>query len=136
MEQALAGYQDVESTEVAGPQYVNNAYTTLGRIALARGDLSGATEHLAAATRRTQEIGFAWGLGESLRSLGDLARDSGDCAGAAARYGESVTLVRQHGDKRLLADALAGIASVAAARAQAERAARLHGAAATLHQRL
>ena len=35
-----------------------------------------------------------------------------------------------------MADALDGVASVAAARGQAERAARLHGAAATLRERL
>jgi hypothetical protein len=136
MEQALVIYQEAESTEVADPQDVNNAHTTLGRIALAGGDRVGASEYLAVALQRQQAIGFSWGLGEALRSLGDLARDSGDLIAAAAHYRESVRTAQQHGDKRLLADALAGVAGVAAAEAQPEQAARLYGAVAALRNQL
>jgi DNA-binding CsgD family transcriptional regulator len=47
-----------------------------------------------------------------------------------------VALTHDHGDRRFLTNALAGIASVAATRGQAERAARLYAATAVLREQL
>jgi predicted ATPase/DNA-binding CsgD family transcriptional regulator len=136
IEGALELYRECESTSIAGPQYVSNAYARMGQIALARGDISGASIYLEEALRQRRDQGFIWGLSDTLRSLGDLARDQGDLDGAMARYAESVTTAREHGDRFLFANAFSGIASVAAVRGQAERAARLYGAAAALRGEL
>ena len=136
IEGALELYRESESTSIAGPQYVSNAYARMGQIALARGDISGASVYLEEALRQRRDQGFIWGLSDTLRSLGDLARDRGDLDGAMVRYAESVTTAREHGDRLLFANAFSGIAGVAAARGQAERAARLYGAAAALRGEL
>jgi non-specific serine/threonine protein kinase len=136
MDQALALYRETERATVAGPQYVSSAYALLGRIALARGDTAGAETYLEEGLRQLREQDFIWRLSDTLRSLGDLARDRGDLDGAMARYTESVKLAQDHGDRLFLANALTGVAGVAAARGQPERAARLYGAAAALRDEI
>src|SRR5262249_11833327 len=132
MDAALALYRETEGATVAGPQYIGSAYALLGRIALARGDTTGAEAYLEEGLRQLREQDFIWRLSDTLRSLGDLARDRGDLDGAMARYAESVKLAQDHGDRLFLANALTGVASVATVRGQPERAARLYGAAAAL----
>ena len=136
LDEALALFRELEPALVAGPQYVSQAYARRGQIALAVGDLAGAARYLEEAERRQRALGHTWGLSETLRYLGDLARARGDLDAALARYRESLALAEESGDRLFVADALDGVASVAAARGQAERAARLHGAAATLRERL
>jgi predicted ATPase/DNA-binding CsgD family transcriptional regulator len=136
MERALALYRDLESTVVAGPQYVSSAYALLGRIAFARGDSAAAQEYLEEGLRGLRAQGFTWRIADTIRSLGDLARDRGDLAGAMTRYTESVNLAQEHGDRLFLADALSGVASVAAAQGDPARATRLFGAAAAIREQL
>jgi predicted ATPase/DNA-binding CsgD family transcriptional regulator len=136
MEEALALFRQIETTAVAGPQYVSSAYTNLGEIALARGDDARATAYLEEALGRQRALGFSWALAETLWTLGDIARDRGDLQGALAVYRESVELARDHGDRRFLAEALSGIAGVAVARGQPERAIRLLGGTAALREQL
>ena len=124
LEGARALYRETEAETVAGPQYVSSAYALLGRIALAQGDTERATTYLDEGLRQLREQDFIWRLSDTLRSLGDLARDRGDLNGAMERYAESAKLAEEHGDLLFLANALTGIASVAAARRQPERAAR------------
>ena len=88
------------------------------------------------AERRQRAQSFAWGLSETLRYLGDLARTRGDLDAALGCYRESLALAGERGDPRLTAAALDGVAGLAAVRGQAERAARLHGAAAALREHL
>jgi predicted ATPase/DNA-binding CsgD family transcriptional regulator len=132
MEQALAQFLAIESSALAGPQYVSAAYTNLGQIALAQGDAAGAIAHLEEALRRQRALGYAWMMGDTLRVLGDIARDRGEYARALASYRESVELARDHRDRRFLAEVLSGIAGVAVAQERPERAARLLGARAAL----
>ena len=125
LDEALAVFLELEPALVGGPQYVSGTHACRGRIALAAGDLAGAARYLEEAARRQRELGFAWGLSRTLRWLGDLARARGDLDAALGRYRESLELAQESGDQLRAADALDGVAGVAAARGQAERAARL-----------
>jgi predicted ATPase/DNA-binding NarL/FixJ family response regulator len=136
MEQALAQFLAIESTAIAGAQYVSAAYTNLGQIALAQGDSTGAIANLEEALRRQRALGYAWMMGDTLRVLGDIARDRGDYTRALGSYRESVMLARDHRDRRFLAEVLSGIAGVAVAQGRPERAARLLGATAALRDQI
>jgi predicted ATPase/DNA-binding CsgD family transcriptional regulator len=136
MEQALEQFLAIESTAIAGAQYVSAAYTNLGQIALAQGDETGAVAHLEEALRRQRALGYAWMMGDTLRVLGDIARDRGDYTQALGSYRESVKLARDHRDRRFLAEVLSGIAGVAVAQGRPERAARLLGATAALRDQI
>ena len=135
MDEALALYRKLEPALVAGPQYVSLACARRGVIAFAAGDLAGAARLLEEAERRQRALGYAWGLGATLRWRGDLAHARGDLAGALARYREGLAVAREGGHPLWEADALDGVAAVAAARGQPERAAQWHGAAAALRDR-
>jgi non-specific serine/threonine protein kinase len=135
-EEALTLFQKLDDTPTAGPQSISVLYANLGQIALARGDETAATAYLEEALRRQRELGFAWGIGDTLRYLGDLARDRGDYEQALDAYRESVEQTRHHGDRRFLAETLVGIAGLANDQSQPELAARFYGAAATLHEQI
>jgi non-specific serine/threonine protein kinase len=111
-------------------------YVTLGLISLAQGETERASIHLEEAQRRQRSLGYTWGLSGTLRALGDVTLARGDHAQALAYYREGLGLVDEHGDRRFLAENLAGIAGAVAARGQPERAARLYGAAARLREQL
>ena len=136
MDQALALTRELERMTIGGPLAVSLAYARRGLIAHVSGDLAGAAAYLEEAERRLRALGHAWGLSETLPYLGDVARDRGDLAGALARYRESLPLVQAHGDRLLVAGALAGVANVEAARGRPQRAARLDGAVAALREEL
>ena len=63
-----------------------------------------------------------------------MAHAQGDDGRATALYEESLALCRELGDKHGLAECLEGLAGVAVAQQQLERAARLLGAAETLRE--
>jgi tetratricopeptide (TPR) repeat protein len=67
-----------------------------------------------------------------LHSLGEIAREQGDYNRAIAFFYESLKICREKGEKRNIPFCLEGLAAVAAMRKQAERAAYLFGAAATM----
>ena len=66
-------------------------------------------------------------------ALGDLARAEGDLSLAGAHFRESLTIARPLARNRVIAQALEGLASVAASQGRREVAARLLGAADALH---
>jgi hypothetical protein len=66
--------------------------------------------------------------------LAAIIHAQGDDERAMALYGESLALRRELGDKHGLAECLEGLAGVAVAQRQLERAARLLGAAETLRE--
>lgn len=133
--QTQAALASCQGLDPAAP-LVSLIHANLGQIALAGGDLAGATAHLEEAERRQRALGFAWGLGDTLRYLGDLARERGDYERALNFYRESLELARDHGDRRFLAETLAGIAGSAAVQSRPVRAARLYGAAAALREQI
>ncbi|HEU0165258.1 MAG TPA: LuxR C-terminal-related transcriptional regulator [Thermomicrobiales bacterium] len=119
-----------------GPHFVSIASYYLGQAALAEGDLPGATAHLEQAIVLQRALGFTWLLTGTLRTFGNLAHLLGDRDRELAAYRESLELVKQHGDLRYLAEALCGVASVAAEQHRATEAARLFGAVASLRREL
>ena len=101
---------------------------TWARLPLPPGDAGRAKTHAEEAVRRQRNSGFIWALGDTLRILGDVAREQGEPGHALAAYRESVDLTHDYGDRRFLANAVAGIAAVAAAMGRLEHAARLYSA--------
>jgi len=134
--EALAACRVVDSNTLSDSPLVSLIYANLGQIALAGGDVADATAYLEEAERRQRALGFAWSLGDTLRYLGDLARAGRDHERAMGYYRESLELAHDHGDRRFLAETLAGIAATAAEQGLAVRAARLYGAAATLRDQI
>jgi non-specific serine/threonine protein kinase len=136
MAEALDLFLQTEAIAPAGPQRVSVAQANMAQIALAQGDADRAAHHVAEAVRHQRDLGYTWALGDTLRILGDVAHERGDYTAALTAYRESVMLTHDHGDRRFLTNALAGIAGVAAAQRQPERAARLYSATAVLRDQL
>jgi DNA-binding CsgD family transcriptional regulator len=135
-EAVVERFEQVEQALPTGPHWVGVAYANRAQTAVLLGDSGTATAALEQAVSRQRALGFSWGLGDALRVRGDLARERGDYDRAATDYREAVALWRDHHDLRLLTDALTGLAGVAAHTDQAERAARLYGAASAQRTRL
>src|SRR5918999_4574396 len=106
----------------------------LGALAYAQGALPLATSRFEAALLEQRAIDDHWGMGVSLVRLGSAARDQGDTARALALFAEGLALLTELGDRRIIALALDGVAGLAIAWGQPERAARLFGAAAALRE--
>ncbi len=136
MEEALTMLLAIEAEQPAGPQLVSVAQANLAQISLAQGDTVRAATHAAAAVERQRALGYTWALGDTLRILGDVAHRAGEHERALAAYQESVALTHDHGDRRFLTNALAGIACVAASQRRFERAAHLFAATAVLREEL
>ncbi len=135
-EGALTIFQEIAQEAPAGPQFLSLITANLGQIAFARGDKETALNYLDEAARQQRALGFAWGLGDTLRFLGDISVDLGKPSQALAAYRESVELARDQGNRRFLAESLVGIAGLSAIGGEPERTARLYGAAAALRQQI
>ena len=135
-DEAITLLLPIEGTETPGPAALSRTYANLGRSAFAQRDFVRAAAALQESLVRASAVGFIWGHGDTLRSLGDLAREQGDYEQALACYRESVELAREHGDPNFLAMALAGISVVAAAQERLESAVHLAAAAAALRERV
>jgi non-specific serine/threonine protein kinase len=132
--QALDQYRALEGSVHEAPQMVYMTHAQLGQILLAQGDLGAATTHLDQALAGHRALGFRWGLGDALCRLGHVERRHGNLERAAAYYRESIELGQAHGDPRLIAESIAGVAGVAAANGEFERAVQLFGVVATLRR--
>ncbi len=111
-----------------------------GVLAYGLGDLAGAEATIADAVARHRRLGDAgtapgW-VASALNDLGVVVGERGDLARAAALHAESLDRWRRAGTREGVADALANLATVAAASGQPEQAARLFGAAAALAEAL
>jgi predicted ATPase/DNA-binding CsgD family transcriptional regulator len=134
LEEALALYRELSDSVEVAPVFASNALTSLGVTAYLAGNLELAAARLEEALGQQRALGFTWNAGQTLGNLGDVARDQGDYRRALAFYQESLVLLSKHRDQRLIAAALAGVASVALALGQPEPAARLFGAAEVLRE--
>jgi DNA-binding CsgD family transcriptional regulator len=105
------------------------ATVNLGIVAAQQGDVARAREWLEAGLAEHRARHNTWGAGFALRALGDLALGAGDRAAAAACYRECITLWREHGFLRGIAQSMVGLASVAAETGPPQRLAQLLGAA-------
>lgn len=111
------------------------ARSGLALAARRQGDYGRARELHREALSYYREAGFAAEVAHSLASLGYVEELRGDLAAAQARHRESLRLARDLPDQRTLAFVLEGLACVAAARQQPERAAALLGAAESIRTR-
>src|SRR5205823_4155980 len=76
-----------------------------------------------------RELGDKWSIAASLGNLGHVTYSQGDYAAARSLYEESLAIGRELGDKLGIAICLVGLGGVAAGMGQAQRGARLLGAA-------
>jgi non-specific serine/threonine protein kinase len=132
IERALDMLRRAESSTPVGPQLVSVALANLGQIALANGDPLRAISAAGEAIDRQRSLGYTWALGDTLRILGDALFESREFHSALEAYGESVAITKDEGDRRFLANALAGIANVAAALRRPTLATHLLAAVSTL----
>jgi predicted ATPase/DNA-binding CsgD family transcriptional regulator len=111
------------------------AYTRIhmGEVARDVGDAAEARRQWEHATAHMRAVGERRGLGIVLFRLATLAAAS-DPAGSAALHAEALAVRWEVGDRRGIAEGLEGVAKLAAKRGNADRAARLLGAAEGLRE--
>jgi DNA-binding CsgD family transcriptional regulator len=115
--------------------YVGHMLYALGVVVYRQhGDLDQAEAYFTEALQWFQDSGDTYGAGIALANLGRVARDRGDYAEAAALYADGLTLHWDDADRGRIAACLNGLGIVAALAGQAERAARLCGAAEVLRE--
>jgi non-specific serine/threonine protein kinase len=79
-----------------------------------------------------RSVGNAWGVGIALQDLAQVERERGRELRAAALFAECLAVAQEIADSRRVAECLEGFAELAFGAGQAERAARLFGAAQVL----
>jgi non-specific serine/threonine protein kinase len=129
IERGLAVSQGADPADVAVRTNHIEQILILGDVAAAVGDLAEAGTRFEEATALAQTECFDWYLSDTLPGLGNVSLLRGDVDGAEALYREALPVAVRFGDAARLAGALVGLAAVAAARGQAELAARRIGAA-------
>ena len=134
LEEALAATQDVADRRLA-QILAGRVSINLAVAPRAQGQYALAEEHLAAALRLLQEVGYTQGIILALGDLGNLARDQGDYARALALFREALELGRNHPGTRFVTEVIEAVGIVAAA-GQADRATRLLSAASAQRDRL
>ena len=135
LEEALTAAGAVADRRLAG--------ILLGRITInlavgprAQGQYALAAAHLEEALRLERDAGYTDGMILALGDLGNLARDQADYARAMAFYREALELGENHPGARVVTEVIEAVAIAAAAVGEAERAARLLGAAEAQRDRL
>lgn len=115
---------------------VHNALHNLGDLAADRGDVARARAlHLESLAIR-RRVGAAVGIAASNLSLGTIALAVGDPATARSHFVDSVAGFAELGDEGGIAEGLRGLAAVASEARDADRTARLLGAAEAIDRRL
>lgn len=133
LNQALALAPMIPETMVAGT-LTATVVANLGVIAHGQGDLDLAQTRYEEGLRLYRAFGHAHGTSRALRDLGDLYRDRGDFVDSQARYRESVDVLGEQTEVRVVVDALEGLALAATAYQLPAQAARLLGAAEELRE--
>ncbi len=121
-----------------------HAYDGMGLLARRRGDPALAAQYHQKALAIYRELGRRTGMrglpglvqALSLSSLGSCKQMLGDLAEAERCHREALAAAREHGAPFTIAFCLEGLAGVAAAGGEAERAARLLGSAAGIRDRM
>ena len=136
LEESLAAAQGVTDQRLAG-LLAGQVLVNLSAPPRARWDHALAAERLEAALRRLREAGGSISSEIlALGDLGDLARDRGEHARALGLYHEALRLVRGNPGTRVVTDVIEAVGVVATAVGQAERGARLLGAAGARRERM
>jgi predicted ATPase/class 3 adenylate cyclase/DNA-binding CsgD family transcriptional regulator len=112
----------------------------LGDLARCQGDYERAAALYDESLTIFQEVGDRWGMAVVRHNLGYVARARGDYTQAAALFAESLVRFQALGERWSIGDCLAGLAAVATRAGRqlmdAQRAARLLGAAESVHEAL
>jgi predicted ATPase/class 3 adenylate cyclase len=115
---------------------VRRARHLLGQQAAAVGDLERARELLRDTAEGSRRVGDSFSEASSLHSLGDVELQSENIDAAEAAYIEGLRIAWHGGADRLVCYCLSGLAAVAAANGDADRAALLWGFAEAYEERL
>jgi predicted ATPase/class 3 adenylate cyclase len=128
-EEGLSLAREIDAKDLI-PILLNN----VGEIARIRGDYEEARRLYQQAVDGNREIGNRLGTAIGLLNLGFVAYTQEDYAAAHSFFEQSLAIMRELGGKVNYASCLEGLAAVYAAQGQAERAARLLGAAETVRE--
>jgi predicted ATPase/DNA-binding CsgD family transcriptional regulator len=133
---AAADYEDAVARfrRLGEPIWEGVSLRDLGVVAGAQGEHERATAYHEQALVVWRRLDHPWGVPAALRDLADEALCRGDAAAALPLYRESLERWLLLGEKLHVAGSLLGPATVALESGQAERAARLLGASAALHE--
>jgi predicted ATPase/DNA-binding CsgD family transcriptional regulator len=136
LEAAAALYEDAVARfrRLGEPIWEGAALRDLGVVAGAQGAHERATAYHEQALAVWRRLDHPWGVPAALRDLADEALCRGDAAAALPLYRESLERWLLLGETLHVAGSLLGPATVALESGQAERAARLLGASAALHE--
>jgi tetratricopeptide (TPR) repeat protein len=113
--------------ELGNKRGIADLLLSLGDLTRQEGDYAAAHAHYDECLALDQELGVKGGA--VLGALGDLAADEGDYGEARRLWGVSLSECQQVGNRRGVPECLEGFAYVSLRQGQAERAARLLGAA-------
>jgi non-specific serine/threonine protein kinase len=94
------------------------------------GDIAGAARLLDEGLAISRQVGYRWGIAQSLGQRAHVARSEGNPALAAQLFAELIPIAQEFADEHMVMGAVAGLAGVALDRGQPERAANLLGAVA------
>jgi predicted ATPase/class 3 adenylate cyclase/DNA-binding CsgD family transcriptional regulator len=120
-------------SDLVDPWGIAHAHANLGIVFLAQGDAVAAQARFEESLEMERKLGLQLPIADLLRNLGDTALEQADSATARRRYEESLAIWRGHGDKLGMALGLEGVAQLAAARSQPQRALLLAGAASAIY---
>ena len=129
LEEALSLY-----LEIGDDQMVSSVRSHLGVLLLIQGDLDRATAMMEEGLALARKMGDRLGINNALYLLAQVAQAEGDHGLAGHRFEEGVKLSGEMGDRANLGYFLEGLAVVAGVQEEAERSARLFGAADELLQ--
>lgn len=115
--------------ELGDKRLIANSLLNLGRTELARGQYGRATQLLEEGLGLARELRDTWSMSLALANLGRVQFFEGAPDRAQALFLEGLRLAKERGDKRVASECLQGIAAATADASDAERAARLLGAA-------
>jgi non-specific serine/threonine protein kinase len=132
--EGLTVFRALSQTLPAAQARVAAVLADLGWVAHYRGDLDLAEQRLEDALAAQCEIGFTWLVGLIESNRGAIAWHRGDHRRAAVHLRNALDVGVAHRDQRIIAQALEGMAGLAATRGEAEQAGRLGGVAARLRE--
>ncbi len=115
---------------------IADALNRLGDLDRLAGDGRMSRKRYEESLRYWRELHGNPGIASALHKLGQVSRGRGDLATARARFMESLALQRQAGNQQGIAECLAGLAGIDLDAGEAEHAARLLGASASLLEAL
>jgi predicted ATPase/DNA-binding CsgD family transcriptional regulator len=135
LEESLMAASAIPDHRLAG-RMTGWGLLNLAVVSRAQGDYTLAAEQLETALLFQRDAGYATGTVLALGDLGDLARDQGDHARAMALYRDALALGQDNPGTRVVSDVIEAVAILAAAVGEAERGAKLLGAAEALRERI